>query len=149
MKTVTKEEVERVFKEYSSAFAFQEAKQVILNELFPPEFKVGDWVVVLEADEFYFNSEQGVAKKIVEVYSDLSETRYLLKFKDGSTHSYTDIRHATPEEIAAATWEANKPYKVWSGNYCRVRMSSDEVGMFYADGTFHGKTIHYENYEKL
>ncbi len=39
MKTVTKAEVERVFKEHSSDFTYQGAEQVILNELFPTELE--------------------------------------------------------------------------------------------------------------
>lgn len=58
---VTREEVKRVL-EQEFGKSYLKSKERILNELFSPEFKVGDWVVVLETDEFYFNSEYGVAK---------------------------------------------------------------------------------------
>lgn len=149
MKTVTKEEVERVFKENAASFVYEGAEKEILNELFQPEFKVGDWVVVLETDEFYFNSEYGVAKQIVEIYSQFSPIRYELKFRDGSTNNYTDMRHATPEEIAAATWEANKPYKVYDHGRETVYISAEEIGHFYKHGWFDGKKIQFDKYEKL
>ena len=66
-----------------------------------PEFKIGDWVVVLESDLFYGNSEK-CAQQINRIYFDNS-LPYILKFKDGHTNSYKDIRKATQEEIDSVT----------------------------------------------
>ena len=60
------------------------------------EFNVGDWVVVLEEDAYYSNSEK-CPQKLIEVrgYS----LPYRLLFKDGHNNSYEKIRHATEKEM--------------------------------------------------
>ena len=60
------------------------------------EFKIGDWVVVLEEDGFYINSEKCPQKLIgIGGYS----LPYRLLFKDGHNNSYEKIRHATEKEM--------------------------------------------------
>ena len=63
---------------------------------FNQEFKVGDWVVVLEEDDFYPNSEKCPQKLMgVKEYG----LPYRLLFKDGHINHYRKIRHATEEEM--------------------------------------------------
>lgn len=61
------------------------------------KFEVGDWVIVLESDSFYDNSEKCPRK--IHSINDKSSLKYSLFFRDGHTNSYNKIRHATPEEI--------------------------------------------------
>ena len=66
-----------------------------------PEFKIGDWVVVLETDTYYNNSEK-CAQQINSI--NLERTLpYSLEFQDGHTNSYRYIRSATQEEIDSVT----------------------------------------------
>lgn len=74
--------------------------------VYKEEFKIGDWVVVLETDEFYYNSEK-CAQQIIEINYYSSEP-YLLNFKYKGSNSYKQIRLATQEEIE----EATKPKKI-------------------------------------
>jgi len=60
------------------------------------EFKVGDWVVVLEEDNFYSNSEK-CPQKLMEIKK--YNLPYRLLFKDGHNNSYEKIRHATEKEM--------------------------------------------------
>ena len=61
------------------------------------EFKVGDWVVVLPIDNYYYNAEKDKAQKITEVHGGYLP--YQLLFSDGNTNSYEHIRKATQAEI--------------------------------------------------
>jgi hypothetical protein len=143
-KTVTKEEVERVIKANADAFAYKEAPKKILNELFP-SFKVGDWVVGWHS---CFKELTHNAWKIDDFDR---HGRVVPVGKKGYATSIESLRHATPEEIAAAEWEEGKPYKVWSddGRTDYVRISSDTIGKFYAGGHFSGGCFTYDKYEKL
>ena len=66
------------------------------------KYKVGDWVVVLPEDPYYFNCEQGCAQQIADIDFN-SNLPYRLKFSNKSTNEYSKIRLATPEEIKKAT----------------------------------------------
>ena len=153
-KTVTKEEVERVLEQYLTPIT----KEPILNELFPPYFNVGQYAIrvwpsgketlgkaVLKNGQLYwqceesYNGEGGVYKG--ELYGLISN---YTNRKKGSK-----LRHATPEEIAAAEWEEGKPYKVWFVDGCAVRISSDKVGHFYVGGNFEGESVKHDKYEKI
>ena len=61
------------------------------------EFNVGDWVVVLEEDDYYSNSEK-CPQKLVKILKEY-ELPYRLSFKDGHTNTYEKIRHATEKEM--------------------------------------------------
>jgi len=154
-KKVTKEEVERVLEQYLTPIT----KEPILNELFPPYFNVGQYAIrvwpsgketlgkaVLKNGQLYwqceesYNGEGGVYKG--ELYGLISN---YTNRKKGSK-----LRHATPEEIAAAEWEEGKPYKVWGANGEKlIRISAETVGMFYSFGGYSGNTIKYDKYEKI
>jgi len=142
-KTVTKAEVERVLKnEIGHATS---SIRDILNELFPPEFKVGDWVVGWHFDHKYRENawQIGGFKK--------GNAFFVPKEEPNWSTGIEDIRHATPEEIAAAEWEEGKPYRVWNG--CipawQVKISAEKVGHFYWDGQFEGVSSENSKYEKL
>ena len=154
-KKVTKEEVERVLNLY---ICYTQRVDNILNELFPPEFKVGDWVVriwpsgketlgkaVFEHGDLYWKCEEeykhegGVSKG--QPYGKISN------YKGGWNGS--KLRHATPEEIAAAEWEEGKEYRVWEDKMKLVRVSSSRVGYFYENGRYDGNDVRYSKYEKL
>jgi len=140
-KTVTKEEVERVLDKYLVAF---DEPEKILNELFPPEFKVGDWVVGWGHDHSIYDRHK-VAWRIGQVNGDKVHPSNNLS---GETQ-IENIRHATPEEIAASEWEEGKPYKVRIGGDWMVRISADKVGRFYNNGYFEGCIFKNDKYEKL
>lgn len=74
-----------------------------MSELMPvKEIVAGDWVVVLPTDMFYSNAEQGIAQQVERVRPAEYELRYLLRFSNGATNSYKEVRLATEEEIAHA-----------------------------------------------
>lgn len=66
------------------------------------KYKVGDWVVVLPEDPYYFNCEQGCAQQIADIDFN-RKLPYRLRFSNKSTNEYSKIRLATPEEIKKAT----------------------------------------------
>ena len=139
-KKVTRKEVERALRKYSE----KDWKDAILNELFPPEFKVGDWVVGWHFDHKYRENawQIGGFKK--------GNAFVVPKEKPNWSTGIEDVRHATPEEIAAAEWEEGKPYKVWIDNDVEeVRISADKVGYFYSCAMFEGDVHKWKNYEKL
>jgi hypothetical protein len=70
-------------------------------------------------------------------------------FTNGTWARSFNLRHATPEEIAAAEWEEGKPYKVWIDADWAVRISADEVGSFYVYGYSNGVKEKFNKYEKL
>jgi hypothetical protein len=73
-----------------------------VSELMPAkEIKEGDWVVVLPTDSFYSNAEQGIAQEVNRVIKE-DDLPYKLKFSNGATNSYKEVRLATEEEIAHA-----------------------------------------------
>ena len=142
-KKVTKEEVERVLNLY---ICYTQRVDNILNELFPPEFKVGDWVKVKAGVSIESNDLDGKVVKLTRVgskYVSAEKTDRL-----AGMH-FNEVRHATPEEIAAAEWEEGKPYKVWREGEAIVYISSEKVGFFYGSGRFEGKSYKFEKYEKL
>ena len=139
MTTVTKEQVEQVLEKKLPKSVGHDEVQAILNELFPPDFKIGDWVV-------WRLSNDKAPYKILSIEPFKVNHRF---GSYGNSFDFDNIRHATPEEIAAATWDANKPYKVWIEDKEAVRISSDEVGRFYACGYFGGGCFTHEKYEKL
>lgn len=59
--------------------------------------KVGDWVVVLPEDSFYYNCEQDKAQQIKSI--SIHNPCYFLSFSNGDTNSYSKIRKALPHEI--------------------------------------------------
>jgi hypothetical protein len=65
------------------------------------EFKVGDWVVVLPTDQYYFNAEQDKAQKLNRIKDN--GLPYQLLFSNDSTNSYEHIRKATQAEIDEVT----------------------------------------------
>ena len=74
------------------------------------DFKVGDWVVVLESDRYFHNCEKGQAQQILpgrwwaRSGRDWEEKGWwYLSFKDGSENWYSEIRHATLKEIELRT----------------------------------------------
>jgi len=120
--------------------------QELLNELFPPEFKVGDKVMVTSKRTAESKKLYG---KVVELKNVTTNT---VSTYTTMTHGmfFDEVRHATPEEIAAAEWEEGKVYRVWDSNGVkRVRVSSNKVGKFYTHGCYEGNTNHYDKYEKL
>jgi len=141
-KTVTKEEVERVVGKYTRV----SQNERILNELFPPEFKVGDWVKVTAGTSIESKELDGKVVKLtrVGIGNVSAETTDIL----AGMH-FNEVRHATPEEIAAAEWEEGKPYKIWYYDEWRVRVAAKEVGCFYLDGSFEGPIRKHDKYEKL
>jgi len=152
-KTVTKKEVERVLKQYLTPIT----KEPILNELFPPEFRVGDYFIcharptqsVVRNCDWVGSMDALVGKvmKVGNIYLDGD----IEDKENGWSWAHEWIRHATPEEIAEATWEKGKEYRVW--NDCGeklVRVASNRVGWFYTDGCYIGNTTGiYTKYEKL
>ena len=147
-KKVTKAEVERALS--NLRLVSDKLAGEILNELFPPEFKVGDKVMVTkipESDHWICDDERRLFTLKGGIESGFYGTR-----GSGDMHGLKgcEFRHATPEEIAAAEWESGKPYKVWDdGKEALVRISSDEVGLFYRYGLFSGGCHAYDKYEKL
>ena len=75
--------------------------KVEIKTMETPEFKIGDWVVVLEADTYYNNSEK-CAQQIKNIRLGTT-LPYNLEFQDGHTNSYRYIRSATQEEIDSVT----------------------------------------------
>lgn len=140
-KTVTKEEVERALDKLKYTKA---VKEEILNELFPPEYRVGDWVIGWHNGNKYKNKAWQIGG-----FRD-STGSVIPKQEPNWATGIEDIHHATPEEIAEATWEEGKEYRVWNANGVKlVRVASDMVGHFYIDGNYSGGTHHYDKYEKL
>ena len=146
MKTVTKEEVERVALRHINGVIVDK----ILNELFPPEFKVGDWVVCPEkpSDTFKYGWDSDMDDLIGEAL-EVSSFKHGALVAAGWIWSTKWVRHATHEEIAAAEWEEGAVYKVWFANGCAVRISTNKVGEFYSSGFYDGDTVKYDKYEKL
>ena len=141
-KKVTKEEVERVLEQYLTPIT----KEPILNELFPPEFKVGDKVMVIGKRSIEARSLNGDVVELKTVSNNTVSTYVEMHY---GMH-FNEVRHATPEEIAAAEWEEGKPYKVWGANGEKlIRISAETVGMFYSFGGYSGNTIKYDKYEKI
>lgn len=144
----------------SVPYSYHEA---ILNELFPPEFKVGDTIKVLSLDNDCDWSTGLTSVDLVKggLYNvagtEASRAAKNLGFNwywvelEGiiGKISSNQVRHATPEEIVEAEWEEGKPYRVWLDGDWMVRISTDKIGYFYACGAFQGKTDYYDKYEKL
>ena len=63
--------------------------------------KSGDWVVVLEEDEYYYNSEK-CPQRVIELVSS-NGLWVKLSFQDGSDNTYQKVRMATEEEIKRVT----------------------------------------------
>jgi hypothetical protein len=146
-KKVTKEEVERVLQSKLPSKYYSEMES-ILDELFP-SFKVGDKVMVTK-----------IPKSGHWICDD---DRRIFTLKGGIENGFygtgdggfmyglegCEFRHATTEEIAAAEWEPNKPYKVWIDGEWNLRVSSNVVGNFYTNGRFKGTIVEHDKYEKL
>jgi len=125
------------------------SKEEILNELFPPEFKVGDKVMVTkipESNHWICNTN----RRLFTLEGGIENGFY---GTGGAGHMYglegCEFRHATPEEIAAAEWEEGNPYKLMHANDEEVCISANEVGQFYKEGRFKGDTFKHDKYEKL
>jgi hypothetical protein len=133
-KKVTKEELGQALLKVLGQSVPYSRHEEILNELFPPDFKVGDKVIVIPTGNL----------REIESFEDNKVwlTNRSWTRKDG-------LRHATPEEIAEAEWEEGAVYKVERGDAWVVRVASDKVGWFYYDGAFEGKTTKYNTYEKI
>lgn len=135
MKTVTKEQVYKAL--YNNC-----QKEDILNELFPPEFKAGEWVVGWH-NHIHVDDRH---KKAWKIYMVKDGSAYMV---DSTNTCIENIRHATPEEIEAATWKEGELYRVKKdGGWC-VRVASPIVGHFYAYGYYEGRVTPWEDYEKL
>jgi len=154
MKTVTKEEVERVFKENAAAFVYEGAEKEILNELFP-SFKIGDYFVCPERPINPDLRNYGWDKQMDLLVGSVMKVGGFdgdLAIED-EEHEYSWavewVRHATPEEIAAAEWEEGKFYRVWIRDEWMVRISACRVGWFYDHGSFAGASTKHDKYEKL
>jgi hypothetical protein len=147
-KTVTKEEVERVLQSKLPSKYYSEMES-ILNELFPPEFKAGDYLTPIETNGT-LSANTGdicIVDSIDAKYVYVEWITSVRKVKVG--YGRFNFRHSTPEEIAADEWEEGKGYKVWFGEIEAVRVASSEVGRFYPNGEFKGKTLKGDKYEKL
>jgi len=84
-KKVTKEEFERVLNKLKYTKA---VKEEILNELFPPEFRIGE----------YSKNTAGHVDKIAAI--SMKRNNPIVEYEDGTWDFLHDIRHATPEEIS-------------------------------------------------
>jgi hypothetical protein len=118
-------------------------KEDILNELFP-EFKARDWVVGWHSEK---HSDE-LHKKAWQVRK--VDCMYIYPVGLNSVMTYPKyIRHATPEEIEAATWKEGELYRVHDTCNWLVRVSAEKVGEFYLSGAYDGLTFEYDKYEKL
>lgn len=147
-KELTREEVEKTLEEYIGA-GFFSAKKAILNDLFGKPFEVGDWVVIGDDNDKSVNKTGEIGK-----ITELENTSCRVDCGHASLanlHLYKNIRHATHEEIAEATWEEGKPYRVRIDDKDEwlVRISSNKVGKFYRSACFSGSTHSWNQYEKL
>lgn len=95
------------------------------------EFKVGDWVIVLESDDYYHNCDK-CPQEIKDIYYTYS-IGYLLGFKNGSTNGYEKIRHATTEEIQQHLISIGEIVSVdtTAGLDCSAISSYDSIRMHY------------------
>jgi len=150
-KKVTKAEVERVLNIY---ICNSQRVDNILNELFP-SFKIGDYFVCPERPINPDLRNYGWDKQMDLLVGSVMKVGGFdgdLAIED-EEHEYSWavewVRHATPEEIAAAEWEEGKPYKVIHANDEEVCISSNKVGSFYKNGRFQGDTFKHDKYEKL
>jgi hypothetical protein len=143
-KTVTKEEVERVLEQYLTPIT----KEWILNELFPTEFKVGDWVVcpVKPSDPSKYGWDSDMDDLIGEAL-EVSSFKHGALVAAGWIWSTKWVRHATHEEIAAAEWEEGRECVVWDGSLKLVRVSSSRVGYFYESGMYSGNEVKFSKYD--
>lgn len=86
-------------EDYSKALAYvkeyyegeEEGEAVNVNSLKP-----GEWVVVLEEDEHYYNSEK-IPQRVVNI--NCSTGWVTLRFQNGEENSYQKVRRTTSEEI--------------------------------------------------
>jgi len=148
-KELTREEVEKVLDKYSRCVLADYKIKEIINDLFGKPFEVGDWVVGWHSDGDMVNHLNHCAWQINQVRSNGT---VLAKDEAGYSTSVEHIRHATQEEIAEATWEEGKTYRVRNSVDSEewiVRISSKEVGHFYHLGKFQGSTYSWNQYEKL
>lgn len=143
MKTVTKEQLEKVLKSNQGCFTYQGAEDDIINELFP-EFKAGEWVVGWH-NEGHPNKLHEKAWQIEKVDDTYAHPVGIYDSETG----LCDIRHATPEEIEAATWKEGELYRVHDTCNWLVRVSAEKVGEFYLSGAYDGLTFKYDKYEKI
>jgi len=140
-KKVTKEEVERALS--NLRLVSDKLADEILTELFP--FKIGDKVMVIGKSTVEARSLNGDVVEIKNVTNSTVSTCTGMYY---GMH-LCEVRHATPEEIAAAEWEEGKLYKVFIRGEEAVRVSSSEVGKFYSNGFFSGHAFDFDKYEKL
>lgn len=91
-----------------------------------PVFKIGDWVVVLPEDEFYYNCDKENAQQITSIDSLNDRTPYSLNFPDGGTNSYAKVRKATAAEIKAATIARENLYKM-AGYVSKIDKSAKTI----------------------
>lgn len=145
MKTVTREEVEKVFKEHSSAFVYEGAETTILNYLFgePYEPKVGDWVVGWhnEGGELHYKAwqisrfnDEGLA---VPIDRELWST------------GTRNLRPATEEEIKRAQWKEGEVYEVWdNGRMSLIKRASDDYGYFW-DNSKKKNSYEWDNFKRI
>ena len=88
---------------YDKEYKYFSTKEAAEKYIKDNEFKVGDLVVVLPEDDYYYNCEKGKAQKIYKTYDQ--KLKYGLKFKDGSTNAYAKVRKATQVEIDEYLYE--------------------------------------------
>jgi len=148
-KKVTKEEVERIVEKYTSVTQ----KDRILNELFPLEFKVGDWVLTSFRANGWGSFPHEVNNMILQIESIVNENfpkgiETTVIFTSGVKTNIKEIkRHATPEEIAISEWEEGRECIVWDGSLKLVRVSSSRVGYFYEGGRYSGNDVKFSKYD--
>jgi hypothetical protein len=136
MKTVTKEQVKKALN--------NRTKEDILNELFPPEFKAGEWVIGWHSKSTPDNFHEK-AWQIEEI-----KGKYVYRVGlEGYNTEIDNIRHATPEEIESATWKEGELYRVKKERGWCLRVSANVVGHFYIYGYYDGQPIPCKTYEKI
>jgi hypothetical protein len=137
--TVTKEQVEKAL--YNNC-----QKEDILNELFPPKFKAGDYLTPID-DDTLMCATRGCVCLVNSLSKDYVNVEWISETDQHDGNYYLSrFRHATPEEIEAATWKEGELYKVL---HQYVRISAKTVGEFYNNGAYKGGTSKFDIYEKL
>ena len=86
-----------IYEMYQISFKEEANKEQVFKKEEKWVPKIGDWVVVLPEDAFYYNSEQDKAQKLINI-DENSDLPYHLLFPDGSTNFYAKIRRALQDD---------------------------------------------------
>jgi len=149
-KELTREEVEKAL---CKRLLLEHDRQAILNDLFgkPFGFEKNGWITITKSETNWNKKMDDFVGKTVQITNTHNDDFVSFLNSGNWTWSYScgHFRHATPEEIAEATWEEGKPYRVYWNNEWWIRVSAKRVGSFYNGGKFNGSVSEYFKYEKL